>query len=821
MGAETSRPPVESEGKDEMPSAAVPDAPLVVNDTEPEPAHGGEEVNDAKKCDLNPTAALLSNNKPTTHECKATASAPGHKCVLDSHMCDVVDSPHRGIPKEPESRPQPVEMEGSRSTHLTESVRKPTEKEELAAQSQPTRNGPDDQTLPFLPQLTQSGEIRFHLLGSDNLVQFDGSSAWCTGAAHDVPSVLAGVVAADKSFDNAEELSVLSLLADTTDSILECSDSLPSIIIPESFERDSATPKPKGDETLTSPTDTASERLEKCPPTLSIGIHLEAPPLLLPGSDASDLEHAKDPVGLASVSKDGFSIPVASTYADATNLAAKYPDLASKILLSPLQASGRSDASVSSPGNTVVVLTKAEDSEVQSLHRNNRERARRGHLNARQARGKKPAGRNEKMQVPSKQEGGTRFARPDRRLSSAGRTTFSTGTDRSVAIRPPSNATEVAMTRQSPAATGKEPASLQSSRRELPDTGLTRGYSHGRSKSRGSNGIQGAQALRLTPRRSVDVSMAVRATAEHAMKQSGPSAGLRYRDSQAASNRHTAAPDVRRIPERRPSSKPRTGYRGRDHVEGSQGQADHLHEALGDPMALRAYDCALGSHVLQGDDMVMPAPSITGINELQRQVMALRGQDIRQHGGLELSFNPLTYPHERQPTLHALQRTSSIPFRPAHDVTPTPFTRSLDVRTFPISGTGITDSREISGEQKQMARVEQMLLRTTGSAVEDSLGGTSFGGNADRRYQHHVQASGQEARTSARFGGAAIGSRSSSAQFSNRTAPVQATGAASTTYLSPAFQGSAQHQPQKPLGRGLGGTKSTTGLGRAGVWRNN
>ncbi|KAF9226686.1 hypothetical protein BS17DRAFT_497618 [Gyrodon lividus] len=681
MGAEASR---ELQAKQDGPgNSVVSDTPQV----EPRAELGEHEAKDTKKCDPMPTVLLLSDNKPTTHECKATASAPGYNCILDSHMDDVADSPHKSVPQTQEIRSEGNETEVSTTpTQCVEIDQKDIEAKERVTQRVSPRRA-IRRSLPSLPQLTESGEIQFHLTGGDQMMQFDGFSKQLD--LEPEGSLVMIVPARGKTNDKAEDHSVLSLSTNITGSSSEGCDSLLSIIIPESFECDDSTQKLEAADNPPS-TDAVAQMHSS---TMSIACHLEPLPLLPPRSGVCDLKHALECIEVASDLQEETSIPFAATYADAANLAAKYPHLASKILMSPLRAS--SGASLREKDEAFVFPKAEKDSTVQSPNMDDREHGCRRPPKVNQMRSEKPAIRTEKTQTASRQKGDENSLGLERKISSGSRTGSITQQERSP--RPPGTTVDGGA------------ASAHKGRQGSSDPDLTKGYR--KPKCGGPYADGTAQVPQMDSRRSVGASMAIHASAKHARTQSGRAAS-RHHDAQGIYNGAAVAPDSKKVLRRRPPTESRTGYRGRADTKRIRDHADRQREV---PTALRAYDCVLGSHVLQGDNLVITPPSVSEIEELRQ--FANRSYDIFQYAGPVRTFDTFPHPSEHHPESPTTQLALSTRLRPGTGHPP-PFVNSSKVLN--TLGARVP----VSGEQEQMLELEPRLLRARGSFY----GATAFGG---------------------------------------------------------------------------------------------
>ncbi|KAH7930677.1 hypothetical protein BV22DRAFT_1124709 [Leucogyrophana mollusca] len=342
MGIEASRPP---------PVVATPTIVVTVaSETDcdrgaDEPATVEEDVSPvhsaAKDKPANgPVAALLSFNKATTHECKATVSAPSCNLVLESHL---VDSPRRS---------------GSPSREIT---------------SQQFSKSIDT-VLPSNVTLSYSQEVESSIImkESSNISPVDsvniGSGLIKTPnpELHRVPGVL--TEPARPSDDKPTE--PVPDPADTTVESMDISNSsVPSIIIPASFEPVELAesietveppllvePIPISNINFTasassSPqahTDVLSDIVTPSQDQTATEEH-PIPTVPVLSSNVSPVSASIDFV-LATSTNDSTpehtEIPQAATYAEATNLAARYPKLASEILVSPLRRAHHADTDV-------------------------------------------------------------------------------------------------------------------------------------------------------------------------------------------------------------------------------------------------------------------------------------------------------------------------------------------------------------------------------------------------------------------------------------------------------------------------------------------
>ncbi|KAH7916278.1 hypothetical protein BJ138DRAFT_1139983 [Hygrophoropsis aurantiaca] len=279
-----------------------------------------------------PTAALLSFNKATTHECKATVSAPSINLVLQSNLSDVLDSPHKS------TRPSQVNpWQSPESSDLVPShVNKTCYSQESPAILQESFNGSTVIPVDF---------------PSDN-VDFEPAS---------------------NTIDHEHSLQFLENPCNTTTDSADLSDSsVPSIIIPTTFDPsdsiDTMNPQVTEDprplistnfiataeapntpqshmnvlsEIITQQDQDPAEEPSYRDVLLSPLVDILPPNVMtLPFSVAPDSDSG---IILRDSIQDSTGIPQAATYAEATNLAARYPDLASEILVSPLRRSRPSD----------------------------------------------------------------------------------------------------------------------------------------------------------------------------------------------------------------------------------------------------------------------------------------------------------------------------------------------------------------------------------------------------------------------------------------------------------------------------------------------
>jgi hypothetical protein len=383
-------------------------------------------------------------------------------------------------------------------------------------------------------------------------------------------------------------------------------------------------------------------------------------------------------------------------------LAAKYPHLASKILVSPLRASG--GASFREEEDAFALSKADNDCKVQSPNRNNCERGRGKPPKARQARGRKPATHTEKAHTTSQQKGDDGPLRLGRKVSSGSHTGSLTQKDSS---RKPAAAT-----------IGGGAATAPREHRESPDPDLIGGR---RPKSGGPYADGISQVFQITPRRSVDVSMAIRATAKHARKQSVPRSPSRHRDAGAAAVPDSSIPGPRRVPERRSSANSRTGYRGRADIERTSDHTSYQREIPDDPRALREYDCMLGSHVLQGDNLVMTTPSVSKIEELRQHAMSSRSHDTFHNASPQTSLNTSAHLLEHH-MLSAIQLPPGTQLRSGSDRLP-PFANSFGI--LDASGERVP----VLGGQEQILRLEQRLSQARGTLYGD----TAFRGTSGNR----------------------------------------------------------------------------------------
>ncbi|KAH7887542.1 hypothetical protein F5I97DRAFT_841982 [Phlebopus sp. FC_14] len=329
-----------------------------------------------------------------------------------------------------------------------------------------------------------------------------------------------------------------------------------------------------------------------------------------------------DPAGAV---EDEILIPVATTYADATNLAVKYPDLASKILVSPLHAS--------SDGHRSAALTPGLEGSDQTMPgadnvgaTQNRESSDsrsevyqcRGNVSNDKSQGK-PVMFTGKLRAWSSQlEGNAQSMRTVSSGSGATGAEKKAGTNRLAdRIGQKFNG---AITSESPTPTRRD-LPLQNSPGEVIAIAITRAQGGRRLNSRTQTIGRQADALRRASRRSLEPPRDCGA--------SGEPTGKRVVSARAASARNTSASSkwATTVQESKGVLKMCSPVK-RKHATQRRTEANATRE---DPVPLRSFDCMLGSHVLHGDNLALTVGPISVLGEdVLRQSTSNRVHGVRQ-----------------------------------------------------------------------------------------------------------------------------------------------------------------------------------------------
>ncbi|EGO27662.1 hypothetical protein SERLADRAFT_406686 [Serpula lacrymans var. lacrymans S7.9] len=459
MGNEPSRPPSASSAALNVIGTSTPEGNSGLNEKLKEPLNCGHVVSVEKRPStskviraihkLGPTASLLSLNKPTTHECKATASAPGHNLVLDSHISYVVES-HKAAALPNPSLLEIENLSGDEPRALTEApLSKPAtvvdsfctpssvtgDAKELAVTSSASLSSidiPESFEIPSTSLPVGPAEVSIELdrVNLDVPFEADQNTDSITPIlrnddGHNHGNIKAPLIQAslEKSAQYTYEAKHIFTLANCSD----ISDTL-------NIEFSSITPEDVSQYHNISKT---QEIFASCPSTTltpAKGVVEAARP---PHSDfivSIDTIEPSFPSGIDGFSKEGPSvqpaspsftitcidkdqtcssndtlsrspfntseakppsiantnIPAANTYAEATNLAARFPDLASEILFLPLRPGA--DTQVPEDGlkesKVKVQKTLEKDKLFRSSSQGGRTRFKEKRQQARQSKGK-------------------------------------------------------------------------------------------------------------------------------------------------------------------------------------------------------------------------------------------------------------------------------------------------------------------------------------------------------------------------------------------------------------------------------------------------